>query len=140
MNIKQIKTRFITAADLMLQLSAAHRKDRLSSYFNRAVLGPRLLIIDELGYLPFGREEANLLFQVVATGGVKVNDYRDANEDYESSLTSWLTSVNMFSAKARSVFCIEQQGSLNSFSYFPAQNSSSMSRSTLSKWDLVNVV
>ncbi len=32
----------------------------------RAVLGPKLLVIDELGYLPFGREEANLFFQVIA--------------------------------------------------------------------------
>jgi len=30
------------------------------------VIGPRLLVVDELGYLPFGREEANLLFNVVA--------------------------------------------------------------------------
>lgn len=62
----RIKTRFITAADLMLQLATAHRKDALTSYCNRAILGPRLLVIDELGYLPFGREEASLLFQVVA--------------------------------------------------------------------------
>ena len=62
----RIKTRFITAADLMLQLAAAKRKDQLKSYINRAILGPRLLVIDELGYLPFGREEANLLFQVIA--------------------------------------------------------------------------
>ena len=64
--MSRIKTRFITAADLMLQLAAAHRKDQLKSYFNRAILGPKLLVIDELGYLPFGREEANLLFQVIA--------------------------------------------------------------------------
>jgi DNA replication protein DnaC len=61
-----IKTRFITAADLMLQLATAHKQDRLKQYFNRAVIGPRLLIIDEIGYLPFGREEANLFFNVVA--------------------------------------------------------------------------
>lgn len=61
-----IKVRFITAADLMLQLAAAQRQGRLKAYFNRAVLGPRLLIVDEIGYLPFGREEANLFFQVVA--------------------------------------------------------------------------
>jgi DNA replication protein DnaC len=31
------------------------------------VLGPKLLIVgDEIGYLPFGREEANLFFNVVA--------------------------------------------------------------------------
>jgi DNA replication protein DnaC len=61
-----IKTRFITAADLMLQLAIARKQERLREYFNRAVIGPRLLIIDEIGYLPFGREEANLLFTVVA--------------------------------------------------------------------------
>lgn len=61
-----IKTRFITAADLMLQLATAHKQDRLNYYLNRSVIGPRLLIIDEIGYLPFGREEANLFFNVVA--------------------------------------------------------------------------
>jgi DNA replication protein DnaC len=61
-----IKTRFITAADLMLQLAAAKAQGRLKQYFNRAVLGPRLLVIDEIGYLPFGRDEANLFFNVVA--------------------------------------------------------------------------
>jgi len=61
-----IKTRFITAADLMLQLATAHKQERLNYYLNRSVIGPRLLIIDEIGYLPFGREEANLFFNVVA--------------------------------------------------------------------------
>lgn len=61
-----IKTRFLTAADLMLQLAAAHKQDRLKRYFNLAIMGPRLLVIDEIGYLPFGREEANLFFNVVA--------------------------------------------------------------------------
>ncbi len=61
-----IKTRFITAADLMLQLGIANRQGRLKEYFNRAILGPRLLVVDEIGYLPFGREEANLFFNVVA--------------------------------------------------------------------------
>jgi len=61
-----IKTRFITAADLMLQLNAAKQQGRLKEYFNRAVLGPKLLVIDEIGYLPFGRDDANLFFNVVA--------------------------------------------------------------------------
>lgn len=60
------KTRFTTAADLMLQLSAAHHQGKLKEYFNRAVLGPKLLVVDEIGYLPFGRDEANLFFNVVA--------------------------------------------------------------------------
>ena len=61
-----IKTRFLTAADLMLQLDTARKQDRLTQYLNRAVLGPRLLVVDEIGYLPFGREQANLFFKVAA--------------------------------------------------------------------------
>ncbi len=61
-----IKTRFITAADLMMQLAMARQQNRLREFFNRAVIGPRLLVIDEIGYLPFGREEADLFFNVVA--------------------------------------------------------------------------
>jgi len=60
------KVRFLTAADLMLQLASAKSQGRLKEYFNRAVLGPKLLIVDEIGYLPFGRDEANLFFNVVA--------------------------------------------------------------------------
>ena len=61
-----IKTRFTTAADLMMQLATAKQQNRLREFFNRAVVGPKLLVIDEIGYLPFGREEANLFFNVVA--------------------------------------------------------------------------
>ena len=61
-----IKTRFITAADLMLQLATAKKQERLESYLKRSILAPKLLIIDEIGYLPFGREEANLFFNVIA--------------------------------------------------------------------------
>jgi DNA replication protein DnaC len=60
------KVRFLTAADLMLQLASAKNQGRLKEYFNRAVLGPKLLVVDEIGYLPFGRDEANLFFNVVA--------------------------------------------------------------------------
>ena len=61
-----IKTRFLTAADLMIQLAAFKAQGRLKEYFNRAIIGPKLLVVDELGYLPFGRDEANLFFNVVA--------------------------------------------------------------------------
>jgi len=60
------KTRVISSTDLMLQLETARQQGRLKEYFNRAVLSPRLLVIDEIGYQPFGREEANLVFNVVA--------------------------------------------------------------------------
>jgi DNA replication protein DnaC len=63
---KGIKVRFIAAADLMLQLATAKKQERLENYIKRSVLGPKLLVIDEIGYLPFGREEANLFFNVIA--------------------------------------------------------------------------
>ena len=50
----------------MLILEAAQRQGRYRQVMHRAVNAYRLLIIDEIGYLPFGREQANLFFQVVA--------------------------------------------------------------------------
>ena len=64
--MRGIKARFISAADLMLQLASARKQDRLDHYLKRSILGPRLLVIDEIGYLPFGRAEANLFFNVIA--------------------------------------------------------------------------
>jgi DNA replication protein DnaC len=61
-----IKARFVSAADLMMQLSASQRQGKLKDYLRRSVMLPKLLIIDEIGYLPFGREEANHFFQVIA--------------------------------------------------------------------------
>ena len=63
---RNLKVRFMTAADLMLQLEAAHRQGRYKEVLRRSVLGPSLLIIDEIGYLPLAREQSNLFFQVIA--------------------------------------------------------------------------
>ena len=41
-------------------LATAKNLERLEAYLQRSVLGPKLLVIDEIGYLPFGRAEANL--------------------------------------------------------------------------------
>ena len=60
-----LKTRFITAADLLLQLDTAQRQGRLKQVLRRSVNGPSLLIIDEIGYLPMNRDQANLFFQVI---------------------------------------------------------------------------
>jgi DNA replication protein DnaC len=60
------KVRFTTAADLVLLLETAQRQGRLKEVLHRAVNTYRLLIVDEIGYLPMGREQANLFFQVVA--------------------------------------------------------------------------
>jgi len=54
-----ISTRFTSAADLTLQLVAAHHQGRLAQYFSRVVQRSKLLLIDEIDYLPFGRDETN---------------------------------------------------------------------------------
>jgi DNA replication protein DnaC len=61
-----IKTRFTTAADLLLTLTTAHTQNQLKSVMHRSINCYRLLIIDEIGYLPMSREQANLFFQVIA--------------------------------------------------------------------------
>src|ERR1700689_2230034 len=64
---KGYKTRFFSAADLVLMLEAAQRQGRYREVIDRAVNAYKLLIIDEVGYhLPLSREQANLFFQVVA--------------------------------------------------------------------------
>lgn len=61
-----IKTRFVCASDLILQLETAPRQGRYRDVLHRAVNQYRLLIIDEIGYLPMSREQANLFFQIIA--------------------------------------------------------------------------
>ena len=61
------KVRFLSAADLMLQLSIAKSQGRLKEYFNRAILGPKLLVVDEIGYLPLSRDCAVLSSSSSAT-------------------------------------------------------------------------
>jgi DNA replication protein DnaC len=60
------KVRFVSAADLLLYLETAKKQDKLKDYMRRITTHYKLLIIDELGYLPVDKEQANLLFQVIA--------------------------------------------------------------------------
>ena len=61
-----MKVKFITAADLVLQLEKAQRQERLEQLMKRSFVAPSVLIIDEVGYLPLQRNQANLFFQVIA--------------------------------------------------------------------------
>ena len=59
-----IPARFFTAAELVMRLlraNAENRLDRELSQIGRA----RLLVVDELGYIPIDEEGSRLLFQVV---------------------------------------------------------------------------
>jgi len=61
-----IKTRFLSAQDLLLILTTANRQGTLKETMYRTVNACRLLIIDEIGYLPMTRDHANMFFQVIA--------------------------------------------------------------------------
>jgi len=56
---------FITAGDLMIQLEAASATNRLDNYFKRTIGIPRVLVIDEFGYVKFNETQANLFFQII---------------------------------------------------------------------------
>ena len=61
-----LKVRFVSAADLVLQLEKAQQRGQLETFMRRSLLGPSILIIDEVGYLPLQGNQANLFFQVIA--------------------------------------------------------------------------
>lgn len=62
---KRIKTKFVTISDLMLQLEASKYNATLDSYLRRVIYSPRLLIIDEFGYIKLNEMQANWLFQII---------------------------------------------------------------------------
>jgi DNA replication protein DnaC len=59
------RTLFTSAADLVHALHAAHLEGT-TLYKLRTYLGPSVLIIDELGYLPMDQDSANWIFQIVS--------------------------------------------------------------------------
>jgi len=81
--LRGYSTLFSTAASLLTRLSVGHKRGRLEeelSYFSK----PKLLIIDELGYLPFEPEAAHLFFQLVCRryekGSVLITGNRPISE------------------------------------------------------------
>ena len=56
---------FASASEWVTRLSDAHRHDRLGTELARLRRYP-LLVVDEVGYLPFEQEAANLFFQLVS--------------------------------------------------------------------------
>ena len=63
--VRGYSTLFVPATGLVTQLARAHAEGRLEDkliHFTK----PRLLIVDELGYLPFEANAAHLFFQLVS--------------------------------------------------------------------------
>jgi len=59
------RTYFTAAADMVQHLQAAHLEGT-ALYKLRTYLGPSVLVIDELGYLPLDQASATWIFQVVS--------------------------------------------------------------------------
>ena len=62
--LKGYSTLFTTATGLLTRLSTSHKQgclDKELAYFSK----PKLLVIDELGYLPFEPDAAHLFFQLI---------------------------------------------------------------------------
>ena len=83
---KRIKTKFISASDLVLQLKSAHMQNKLDYYLKRVILPSKLLIIDELGYFKLNELESNLFFQII-------------NKKYETSSIIITTNLNFIKLK-----------------------------------------
>ena len=62
---QRYSTYFISFENLMSQLKKAHQENRLDSRM-KFFAGKKVLIIDELGYMPLDADSANLFFQLVA--------------------------------------------------------------------------
>lgn len=73
------KVLFSTAVEVVTQLLAAQEAGTLDQTLTR-LAQPELLIIDEVGYIPFATEAANLFFQVVnrryETGSIIITSNR----------------------------------------------------------------
>lgn len=62
---KGYKTLFITAQSLITSLAKAHSENKLEMKLKN-LCQAKLLIIDEIGYIPFDRLGANLFFQLIS--------------------------------------------------------------------------
>ena len=70
---------FLSAVEMVTHLLEAEERGTLKQAFKR-LLKPDLLIVDEIGYIPFARQAANLFFQIVSaryeTGSMILNSNR----------------------------------------------------------------
>ncbi len=77
---KRVSTYFIKCHDLLQQLKKAKLENRLEARL-RHFCHYRLLIIDEIGYLPIDKEDSNLFFQLI-------------DKRYEKKSTIFTTNMN----------------------------------------------
>jgi DNA replication protein DnaC len=73
---------FASAVDIINTLSAAQAAHRLKAELKR-LLSPRLLVVDEVGYLPIDKVGADLLFQVISQRYEKGSLVLTTNQPYK---------------------------------------------------------
>lgn len=83
---KRISTYFIKCHDLITQLKKAHLENKLEQRIKH-YSKYKLLIIDEIGYLPIGNQEAKMFFQLIdkryekkstiVTSNINLSDWSD---------------------------------------------------------------
>ena len=72
---------FMTAHDLISDLGRAYREGRLDRRM-RVYLAPRVLIIDEMGYLPLDEMGATIFFQLVSARYERGSIILSSNKSY----------------------------------------------------------
>ena len=75
---------FITAHDLVTDLGRAYREGRLDRRM-RIYLAPKILIIDEMGYLPLDDLGATIFFQLVSARYERGSIILTSNKSYGDS-------------------------------------------------------
>jgi len=89
---------FANAINVINQLSAAQKKGSLKSEL-KIYLRPRLLILDEIGYLPIDQHGADLLFQVISQRYERGSIVLTTNKPFKQ----WATIFNNDSTLASAV-------------------------------------
>lgn len=62
---KRLRVKFLTVADLLLQMEVAQSQNKLKTYFTNTITHPMLLVLDEFGYVKLNEAQANFIFQLV---------------------------------------------------------------------------
>lgn len=72
---------FLTLEELMTKLKRAYLENRLERQLQQLTY-PKLLVLDEIGYLPMSREEASLFFRLVARRYEKASIVLTSNKSF----------------------------------------------------------
>ena len=72
---------FLTLEQLMGKLKRASQENRLERQLQHLTY-PKVLVLDEIGYLPLSREDASLLFRLVARRYEKASTVLTSNKSF----------------------------------------------------------